>query len=169
MGFVPQNDEPISGLTVSESITYAGWLKGLSGAALRAAVSTTLELSRCGDFAAQKASKVSGGQFRRLLIAQGIVHNPDVLVLDEPTAALDPQEQINLQRLLIDLKSTCAVIFTTHNLRDLPGLADRVVVMNEGRAVIFNSLREFCDLSSPSDEFSEATLQQAYERALAQC
>lgn len=169
IGYVPQIDEPLPGLSVFESVLYSGWLKGLSGHQLTKATEAAIELARCSDFKTRKASRLSGGQFRRLSIAQGLVNSPDILVLDEPTASLDPLEQDYLKRLLVEIKSRTAVIFTTHNLRDLPGLADRVVFINDGRASVFASLADFCGIDDATFEPNEAELQAAYNKALAEC
>lgn len=167
IGYVPQFDEPLPGLTVFESVMYAGWLKGLSGADLRKATDTAIEVGRCVDFKTLKASRLSGGQLRRLSIAQAIVNAPKVLVLDEPTASLDPFEQDRLKQLLVRLKSRSAVIFSTHNLRDLPGLADRIVFLKDGKASIFASIAEFCGLADEGKNPSVEALQAAYTRAMA--
>lgn len=166
VGFVPQFEEPISGLSVRQSVAYAGWLKGLKGLALDSATDVAINKARCTAFANRAATKLSGGQFRRLLIAQALVHDPEVLILDEPTASLDPQEQAELKNLLVEAKSSTSVVIATHNLGDLPNLVDRVVVLSESTSKVFDSLSTFCGLEEGELEPTEALLQQAYSRAL---
>lgn len=166
VGYVPQFDEPISGLSVRQSVAYAGWLKGMRGPSLNSATELALTRARCTDFANQASTKLSGGQFRRLLIAQALVHQPEILILDEPTASLDPHEQSELKLLLTEAKASTAIILTTHNLRDLPGLVDRVIVLSGTEPKVFNSVAAFCGLETGGPEPTDAMLQRAYSVAL---
>jgi ABC-2 type transport system ATP-binding protein len=151
VGWMPQQARAIPGLSAREQVAYAGWLKGLSSnlawtSALLALRSVDLE-SR----AAEQTTRLSGGQLRRVGLAQAVVHAPQVLLLDEPTAGLDPAQRARFRELLANLPAQ-AVVVSTHQVDDLSELFDRVVVLLDGRIHYSGSVADFLALAEPGIE-----------------
>jgi ABC-2 type transport system ATP-binding protein len=137
---VPDESANFTGLT---AIEYAGWLKGLSGEQLKTAVTKAVSLSRSDEFAERKTAKLSGGQLKRIGIAQAIVHSPALVILDEPTAALDPLERIATLKMLSELAATSCVVFSTHMISDLLDFEGDVVVLADGKVLFVGGIDEF--------------------------
>jgi ABC-2 type transport system ATP-binding protein len=119
-----------------ELVTH-GRAYGLSRAYARARAAELIESLHLGEVADRKVSQLSGGQRRRLDIAMGLIHAPDLLFLDEPSTGLDPQNRANLQEHIVRLRERHAatVVLTTHYLDEADALAERVVVIDHGRIV----------------------------------
>ena len=143
IGYLSQSSDESANFTGLTAIEYAGWLKGLSGEQLKTAVTKAVSLSRSDEFAERKTAKLSGGQLKRIGIAQAIVHSPELVILDEPTAALDPLERIATLKMLRDLAATSCVVFSTHLISDLHDFEGDVVVLSEGKVVFNGGIEEF--------------------------
>lgn len=150
VGWVPQDVTAIPGFTVHEQVEYAGWLKGLRRRSARRKALETLDVVGLVDRAGQTATTLSGGQLRRLGIAAALVHDAELLVLDEPTAGLDPAQRARLRRYLDRLRGGCDVLISTHQIDDLKLVADSVAVMRAGRIVFTGPTNEFLDLGTPT-------------------
>lgn len=166
IGYLAQFSDVLPGFTTREAVQYAGWLKGLRGTSLDIAVELALTRTRCEAFSELKASKLSGGEWQRLGVAQAIIHNPRFLILDEPTAALDPEERAALLDLLEEIKRDTALLFSTHNTSDLVGLVDRVVVMVGGTKRFDSTFSEFENAALATNPRGSATLDAAYRSIL---
>ncbi len=108
-------------------------------------------LRLCGLSEARKteASRLSGGQQKRLAIAIAMVHNPDAVFLDEPTAALDPQSRRDIHQLIRDLhESGKTIVFTSHDMGEVAKLSERVIMIEEGRVLIEGPVQDLCDSHS---------------------
>lgn len=132
VGWMPQQVRPINGLSCHEQVAYAGWLKGLSREAAEAHAITALERVDLRADASRRSTELSGGQLRRLGLAQAIVHRAEVLLLDEPTAGLDPKQRARFRDVLRDVSSETPVLVSTHQVDDLTDLFDTVVVLDHG-------------------------------------
>ncbi len=131
IGFCPQEVVYPRGMTAASFLDYIAVLKEWRDAAARGAeVRRVLDLVQLGDRGAMKVSKLSGGQRRRLAIAQALIGQPDLLVLDEPTTGLDPEQRASLRGLLSGLAGT--VLISTHQTDDVSALCDRVLVIDDG-------------------------------------
>ncbi|MFY9913274.1 MAG: ATP-binding cassette domain-containing protein, partial [Nocardioidaceae bacterium] len=131
IGFCPQEVVYPRGMTAASFLDYIAVLKEWRDAAARGAeVRRVLDLVQLGDRGAMKVSKLSGGQRRRLAIAQALIGQPDLLVLDEPTTGLDPEQRASLRGLLSGLAGT--VLISTHQTEDVSALCDRVLVIDDG-------------------------------------
>jgi ABC-type multidrug transport system ATPase subunit len=131
VGYLPQESEVWVDLTVAESVLYTGWLHRLAdleGAAVRALESVGLV-----DRAGERAGSLSVGMRRRLALAQAIVHDPPVLLLDEPTAGVDVAHRARFRDLLRGLGEDRTVLFASHLTEELEHLADRILVVDAGR------------------------------------
>lgn len=130
VGHLPQSVTPVRGLTVVEQIAFAGWLKGMRRAQAAAAASEWVMRLDLDDVARRPASALSGGQRRRMGLASALVHAPDIAILDEPTAGLDPAQRWKFRELLSELASSIpSWIVSTHDVEDLSENYDHCVVL----------------------------------------
>ena len=135
-GVVPQVDNLDDELTVAENLEVAARLYGLRGDARTAAIVHGLELARLTDRADAIVDELSGGMRRRLLIARGLVHRPDLVLLDEPTVGLDPQIRQQLWAQIDTVRSQGAtVVLTSHYIEEAERLCDEVAIVHRGRIV----------------------------------
>lgn len=131
IGFIPQEVVFPSGMSAAGFVDYIAVLKEWNDAAARRAeVSRVLEVVGLADRAAMKVAKLSGGQRRRLAIAQALLGRPRLLLLDEPTTGLDPEQRVSLRGVLSQLDAT--VLLSTHQTEDVAALCDRVFVLDAG-------------------------------------
>jgi ABC-2 type transport system ATP-binding protein len=118
-----------------EYLDFVGKLKGVLPADRRQRVSAVMDRTRITDMADRLCSKLSKGYRQRVGLAQAIIHNPDVLILDEPTAGLDPKQIIETRELIKELAGDHTIILSTHILPEVSQTCDRVVIINKGRVV----------------------------------
>ncbi|MDH2391550.1 ATP-binding cassette domain-containing protein [Streptomyces sp. HNM0663] len=132
VAWIPQQIRPVPGLTVREQVAYAGWLKGLSRTAAWEASGQALERVDLVKLADRKSHEVSGGQLRRMGIAGALTHRSELILMDEPTAGLDPQQRIVFRSLVEELSDSLQVVVSTHQTEDLADLYREVVVLSDG-------------------------------------
>ncbi|MYW04920.1 ATP-binding cassette domain-containing protein [Streptomyces sp. SID3343] len=159
VGWLPQQVAAVPGLRAREQVAYAGWLKGLSRADAWERADTALARVGLQTLAAHKSSRLSGGQLRRVGIAQCLVHDAEVLLMDEPTAGLDPVQRQVFRDLLADLDDRVDVIVSTHQTEDIDASYEHVVVLDDGRPRFQGSVGDFLALSPdtvPSQRRAEA-------------
>ena len=133
VGFVPQSIALWGRLTVRTNLELFGRLAGLAREAVRPAVADALEWSGLADRAEEAVDTLSGGMQRRINIAAGTLHNPDLLLLDEPTVGLDPVARQSVHKVLEKLRDRgMGLVLTTHDLVEAEALADRVAVLAGG-------------------------------------
>ncbi|MFJ7498070.1 ABC transporter ATP-binding protein [Streptomyces sp. NPDC097727] len=144
---MPQDIVPMPGLTAREYVAYVGWLKGMTRSdAWKSArrVLARVELTEQSDF---KTANLSGGQLRRVGVAAALVHGARVLLLDEPTAGMDPRQRRIFRDLLLGLSDEVSVLMSTHDVADLAEDADHVTVLSEGRILHSGSTDTFLALA----------------------
>ena len=136
VGVVFQDHMLDSKLTVRENISLRGSMYGLKGQELKDAVDKVITLTDAAEFADRKYGQLSGGQKRRADIARALVHNPRMIILDEPTAGLDPQSRTSLWRTVLDLnrETGLTVFLTTHYMEEATD-ADDIVIIDHGEIV----------------------------------
>jgi ABC-2 type transport system ATP-binding protein len=143
IGLVPQDIALYESLPVATNLEVFGRLAGLSGAALRTAVSTALDGFGLADRARDAVRDLSGGMQRRVNIAVGTLHGPQLLLLDEPTVGIDPVARQAVHQVLRSLAQRgMALLLTTHDLAEAEQLADRVIVMAHGRIRASGAVQE---------------------------
>ena len=143
LGLVPQELALYEELGALRNLELFGSLYGMAGASLRGRAGAALELVGLTERARDKPSTFSGGMKRRLNIAAALVHDPDVLLLDEPTAGVDPQSRNAIFDNLEQLKRNGkALIYTTHYMEEAERLADRIVIIDHGKVVASGTLAE---------------------------
>jgi lipooligosaccharide transport system ATP-binding protein len=149
LGVVPQDDNLDPELTVRENLTIYGRYFDLSRTALQAKVDELLAFAQLQDRRNDKVDPLSGGMKRRLAIARGLVNDPELVLLDEPTTGLDPQARHVLWDRLYRLKQQgVTLVLTTHYMDEAEQLCDRLVVMDKGRIVAIGSPRELIEQHS---------------------
>ena len=140
VGYVPENAPLYGHMRVNEFLDFMGRLRGLQGPALRRGIEAArgrLALEAVGDMV---IGRLSRGYRQRVSIAQAVLHEPKLLVLDEPTNGLDPRQIIELRGLLRTLAQDCAVLVTSHILGEMGHIADRVAILLDGRLLTVHPL-----------------------------
>ena len=135
LGYLPQDFGVYERLTATEFLRYLGRLKGLSGSALRTSVDEMIDLVNLRAAAKRPLSGFSGGMRQRVGIAQALLGNPEIVIVDEPTVGLDPEERVRFRNLLSELAHGRIVILSTHIVSDVEAVADRIAVIRQGRLV----------------------------------
>ena len=167
LGYLPQNLGYYPGFTVTEFVEYFALLKEMPAAAVPAAVAAAVERVDLGGRARAKLRTLSGGMLRRVGIAQAIVNQPDLLLLDEPTAGLDPEQRVAFRVLLRDLAQTATVIVSTHLVEDVGAACTQVAVMDAGRIVFHGTPAELTERGEGTDAAGDAPLERGYSAVLA--
>ena len=134
-GYLPETPPLYPDMTVVEYLDFVGKLKGVLPADRKARVRAVMERTSIADMGDRLCSKLSKGYRQRVGLAQAIIHNPDVLILDEPTAGLDPKQIIETRELIKELAGDHTIILSTHILPEVSQTCDRVVIINRGRVV----------------------------------
>lgn len=133
LGYMPQQQGIYEQMTAESFIAYIGRLKALKGKELRAQVDKVLELVNLSDVRHKKVGGFSGGMKQRLLLAQALLGNPNVLLLDEPTAGLDPRERVRIRNFIQKLAQDRIVLLATHIVTDIESIADQVLLLKKGK------------------------------------
>lgn len=137
IGYLPQDFNMYPNMKVDEALKYLGTLSGMKSNILNKRVEDVLDLINLQNDRKKKVKSLSGGMKRRLGIGQAIIHNPKVLIVDEPTAGLDPEERIRFRNILADLAEDKVVILSTHIAGDIESTSKNLAIMNEGK-IVFN-------------------------------
>jgi ABC-2 type transport system ATP-binding protein len=141
IGLVPQDLALYDELSARDNLRFFGALYDLTGRALDDAIARTLHLVELADRARDAVKTFSGGMKRRLNLAAGLLHDPDILLLDEPTVGVDPQSRNAIFENLETLRSRGkGLIYTTHYMEEVERLADRIVVMDHGKVIAEDTL-----------------------------
>ncbi|MFC4996928.1 ATP-binding cassette domain-containing protein [Dactylosporangium cerinum] len=133
LGYLPQDFGVYPHLTGHEFLSYLAAVRGLAGRSARARVGELLELVNLTHAAKRPLGGYSGGMLRRVGIAQALLADPRIIVVDEPTAGLDPEERVRFRNLLSDLSADRSVLLSTHVVSDVESVATRIVVVTGGR------------------------------------
>jgi ABC-2 type transport system ATP-binding protein len=143
IGLAPQQFRAPGNLVVEDLVTYLGWLHGLSPG--RAGERAAVVLDQLGLAGKRRArvSQLSGGMHRRVAIAQAIVHDPEVLLLDEPTAGLDPEQRHLVRDVVADAAAGRTTVISSHMLEDVVRWSDSMLVLDEGRVAFHGAVEAF--------------------------
>ncbi len=165
LGYLPQNLGYYPGFTVVEFVEYFALLKEMPPGQVPAAVATAVERVGLGDKARAKLRTLSGGMLRRAGIAQAIVNEPELLLLDEPTAGLDPEQRVEFRTMLRDLGERATVIVSTHLVEDVGAACGQVALMHEGRLAFHGTPGELVALGEGHGT-GDAPLERGYSAVL---
>ncbi|HEV8238265.1 MAG TPA: ABC transporter ATP-binding protein [Thermoanaerobaculia bacterium] len=135
LGYLPQDFGVYDKLTAVELLRYFGRLKGLAGKELKVAVEEMIDLVNLRPAANRRLGGFSGGMRQRVGIAQALLGDPKLLIVDEPTVGLDPEERVRFRNLLSELGHGRTVILSTHIVSDVEAIAERIAVIRQGRLV----------------------------------
>ena len=138
-GYLPESPPLYPDMTVREYLTFIARINRLPAAERPSRIDRVMERTSVGDVADRHCSKLSKGYRQRVGLAQAILHNPDVLILDEPTAGLDPKQIIETRELIKELAGDHTIILSTHILPEVAQTCERVVIINKGRVVAEDS------------------------------
>lgn len=140
---MPQAFDLPSRFTVRETVTYLAWLRGLPRSAISQAVADVLEAINLADRAGSRIGDLSGGMLRRVGLAQALVATPELLLLDEPTAGLDPEQRLIFRELLSNLPDTASTIVSSHLMEDVLRVSDQLLLLHEGSVRFHGTIEEF--------------------------
>ena len=142
LGFMPQQQALYDTFTAVRFLSYIAALKGLSKATAADEIPRVLEKVELSDCAKKRIGGFSGGMKQRLLIAQALLGDPKLILLDEPTAGLDPKQRVIVRRLIDSLRRDRVIIVSTHIVSDIESVADSVIIMKEGGIAVSGSVGE---------------------------
>ncbi len=140
IGYLPETPPLYPEMETREYLTFVGRLKGLSGSALHTRVAEVSERCAVADVSNKLLGKLSKGYRQRVGLAQAIIHNPEVLILDEPTAGLDPKQINETRELIRSLAGDHTIILSTHILPEVEQTCERVIIINKGKLVATDSV-----------------------------
>ena len=167
LGYLPQNLGYYPGFTVAEFVEYFALLKDMPPGQVPRAVAAAVEQVGLGDKARAKLRTLSGGMLRRAGIAQAIVNAPELLLLDEPTAGLDPEQRVAFRALLRDLGQRATVIVSTHLVEDVGAACTEVALMDAGKLVFHGTPDELIARGEGTGAAGDAPLERGYSAVLA--
>lgn len=166
IGYLPQEFGMYENMSAYAYLDYQAMLKGITDHQARASrIRQVLDAVHMWDSRNKKIGAYSGGMKQRIGIAQVLLHLPRILVVDEPTAGLDPRERIRFRNLLVELSASRVVIFSTHIIEDISSSCNTMAVINQGEVLFNGTPSEMTEIargrvwksSLPSDRFEEAT------------
>lgn len=142
IGYLPQELGLYPNMTVEDSLDYIGILSGLDKETRKTRIDHLLDLTNLKSHAKKKNKQLSGGMKRRVGLVQAMLNMPKVLIVDEPTAGLDPEERINIRNLLTQLSKDRIVILSTHVVEDIAATCKKICIMDSGNAIYSGTVDE---------------------------
>src|SRR6516165_8643981 len=167
LGYLPQNLGYYPGFTVAEFVEYFALLKEMPPGRVSQAAAAAIERVDLGGKARAKLRTLSGGMLRRAGIAQAIVNEPELLLLDEPTAGLDPEQRVAFRALLRDLGERATVIVSTHLVEDIGAACTEVALMDAGKIVFQDTPDALTARGEGTGAAGDAPLERGYSAVLA--
>lgn len=162
IGFMPQQQELYPSFTASRFVGYLAALKGIKKEKIEGEVERVLDLVELSEQADQKLGGFSGGMKQRVLIAQALLGNPKLLILDEPTAGLDPKQRVVTRNLISRLSKDKIVIISTHIVSDIETIADRILLIKQGELIDEGTVPELCEKVKNGEKNLENLYMQYY-------
>ncbi|WP_448902137.1 ABC transporter ATP-binding protein [Eubacterium sp.] len=135
IGYVPQQQGMYDSFTAEEFLNYIANLKGINKKEISDKVTEMLEFVNLENVRKKKLGGFSGGMKQRILIAQALINDPDILILDEPTAGLDPNERIRIRNLIAQISINKIVIIATHIVSDIEFIANKIIMLSAGKII----------------------------------
>lgn len=135
IGYLPQELELYPNLTVLETLLYLGELSGLERKVCKDRVNFYLEKTGLSEHKNKKNKQLSGGMKRRVGLIQAMLAEPELLIIDEPTTGLDPEERVRIRKLLVEFSKERTVLFSTHVVEDLAATTNKILIMKKGKMI----------------------------------
>lgn len=157
LGFLPQDFGVYPNLNAYEFLEYMAAMKGVGGKSLKTRISELLEGLNLTDVAKKPIGSYSGGMKQRVGIAQVLLNNPKIVLFDEPTVGLDPEERVRFRNLISDLANDCIVILSSHIVSDIDTIADKVAIMKNGTLITHGNQEHIID--SVKDKVYETSIE----------
>lgn len=146
LGFVPQNLAIYENMTAKENVEFFGQLYGIRGKQLKNNAAEALEFTGLIDRQKEKPKKFSGGMKRRLNIACALVHNPEIIIMDEPTVGIDPQSRNHiLESVKLLNKRGATIIYTSHYMEEVEGICNRTGIIDHGKLISLGTIKDLKD------------------------
>ena len=158
LGYLPENGPLYYDMTPRSLLTFFGRARGMDAKVLKRQMEKVIELCKLGEVIGKPIGKLSRGYRQRVGMAQTLLHEPDVLIMDEPTAGLDPNQIHDVRETIKLLGETKTILLSTHILQEVTAMANRVLFINEGRLVFDGSVDELTkDGKTLEEQFSALT------------
>ncbi|AXX32164.1 ABC transporter ATP-binding protein [Actinosynnema pretiosum subsp. pretiosum] len=167
LGYLPQDFGYYKRFTVREFVEYLAWLKEVPAAEIPGAVQRAVERVGLADRADDRMKTLSGGMVRRVGVAQAIVNDPAVLLLDEPTAGLDPAQRVRFRELVVELGRESCVLISTHLVEDVAAACTDVVLIANGSLVFQGTPAEVAAAGTP-EHVGDSPIERGYSALLGQ-
>ncbi|MFD5827441.1 ABC transporter ATP-binding protein [Lentzea sp. NPDC060358] len=161
LGYLPQHFGFYKRFKVREFVEYLAWLKEMPAGEIPAAVERALDRVGMGDRAEDRMKALSGGMVRRVGIAQAIVNDPEVLLLDEPTVGLDPAQRLRFRELVAELGQRSCVLISTHLVEDVAAACTDVVLVSEG-SLVFQGTPSDLVSAGTGDHVGDSPIERGY-------
>ena len=166
LGYLPQSLGYYPNFTVFEFVEYFALLKEVPKGEVRPAVARTIERVGLGDRARSKLKTLSGGMLRRVGVAQAVVNDPELLLLDEPTAGLDPEQRVGFRALIREIGTRGTVVVSTHLVEDVGAACTEVALMDKG-AIVFRGTPDELTRRGVGHGVGDSPLERGYTSVLA--
>ncbi|MEV6237665.1 ABC transporter ATP-binding protein [Lentzea sp. NPDC051838] len=165
LGYLPQNFGFYKRFTVREFVEYLAWLKEMPPESVPDAVQRAIERVGLADRADDRLKTLSGGMIRRVGIAQAIVNDPEILLLDEPTVGLDPAQRLRFRELVAELGQQACVLISTHLVEDVAAACTDVVLVAEG-SLVFQGTPADLEAAGTTDHVGDSPIERGYTALL---
>jgi len=153
-GYLPENAPAYADMTVRSFLNFCAELRGLAGDARKKAVNRAVELCFLESVFHQSVDTLSKGYKHRTCLAQALIHDPEVLIMDEPTDGLDPNQKFEARNLIKRMGANKAIIFSTHILEEVEAVCSRVIIIDRGR-IVANGTPQELKARSPEGRLDE--------------
>jgi ABC-2 type transport system ATP-binding protein len=148
MGYLPQKSSVLPALTVKEQLMYFANIKGMPKREWEDEISRVLKLLHLEEYQNKKGRQLSGGMIRRVGIAQALLNHPSLIVLDEPTTGLDPEERMNFKNIIKGLRKECTILLSTHIVEDVEAVCDEVLILNQGKLLAYGGQEDISKIAA---------------------
>ncbi|SES35405.1 putative ABC transporter ATP-binding protein YxlF [Corynebacterium cystitidis DSM 20524] len=166
LGVVPQHISLPKRMRLSEVLSYLCWVHKVPAARNRQLIDSVLERLDLAEKRNSRVGELSGGQLRRAGFACALLHEPSVLLLDEPTVGLDPEVRVEIRRLIADIATSATVLLSTHLLEDVRFLDPEVAMIKAGQIVFSGSYAQFTATLPNGKASRDSSIEQAYQQML---
>lgn len=167
IGYLPEHNPLYLDMYVQEYLGFIGGMYGMKGTSLHKRVAEMIELCGLGVEQYKKLGALSKGYRQRAGLAQALIHDPQVLILDEPTTGLDPNQILEIRKVIKSISTDKTVIFSTHIMQEVQALCDQVIIINKGKIVADKTIAEIRNLNTSIKiirlEFTEPVDIQAFK------